>query len=160
MKTAQSLRSASGALRPSGGHLELSMGDLEGLSGSALEGAALAEAGDQLYAGGDKTLGEALLTEAAAAGFAPAWNALARWQLEAGEDQAAGRTLAELEKDPKLEAQLLHLMRWLIAKGRLREALGLASRLHTDLSALELGTRLELLRALATTPITQAPEQP
>jgi hypothetical protein len=112
---------------------------------------ALAEAGDLLLAVGADRDGAARLEEAAALGVAEAFAALARWQLRAGEDEAARSTLDGIAADPGLRPQLLAVCRWLLARGRARQAaavLGGAAP-APGLAAEELGLRLTVLRGLA-----------
>jgi len=112
---------------------------------------ALAEAGDLLLALGDGRSGAARLEEAAALGAAEAFAALARWQLRAGEEEAARATLTALAMDPELRPQLLDVCRWLLARGRARQAAAvLAGAAPAPGHAPEeLGLRLAVLRGLA-----------
>lgn len=112
---------------------------------------ALAEAGDLLLAVGDDREGAMRLEEAAALGVAEAFAALARWQLRAGEEEAARATLEGIAADPGLRPQLLAVCRWLLARGRPREAavvLAGAAPAPADAPE-ELALRLALLRGLA-----------
>ncbi len=113
---------------------------------------ALAEAGDLLLALGDGPGGAARLDEAAALGVAEAFAGLARWQLRAGEEEAARTTLTEISMDPGLRVQLLEVCRWLLVRGRARQAAAvLAGAVAAPGHAPEeLGLRLAVLRGLAT----------
>ncbi len=112
---------------------------------------ALAEAGDLLLALGDGPGGAARLEEAAALGVAESFAALARWQLRAGEEEAARDTLAELASDPALRPQLLEVCRWLLVRGRARHAAAVLAGAAPapEHAPEELGLRLEVLRGLA-----------
>ena len=111
----------------------------------------VAEVGDLLRALGDGAAGTQRLEEAAALGVPDAFGALARWQLRAGEDEAARATLAVIETTPVLRPQLLAVCRWLLARARVGQAdalltgLGPARGHATE----ELGVRLGVLRGLA-----------
>jgi hypothetical protein len=109
-----------------------------------------AEAGDLLYAHGERERAVELLAEAAAEGHRPAWGALARWQLRAGEG-AAHETLRAMASDPGLRHELLGTVEWLLARQRTVDA-------HDILCVTpavpgseldELATRLMLLHQLA-----------
>lgn len=113
---------------------------------------ALAEAGDLLLAMGDGRDGAVRLEEAAALGVAEAFAALARWQLRAGEEEAARGTLEGIAAEPGLRPQLLAVCRWLLVRGRARLAgavLAGAAPAPTH-AAEELALRLAVLRGLAT----------
>jgi hypothetical protein len=112
---------------------------------------ALAEAGDLLLALGDGRSGAARLEEAAALGVAEAFAALARWQLRAGEEEAARATLTEIAMDPELRPQLLDVCRWLLVRGRARQAAEVLAGAAPAMGHApeELGLRLAVLRGLA-----------
>ena len=112
---------------------------------------ALAEAGDLLLALGDGAAGTTRLDEAAARGVAEAFAALARWQLRAGEEEAARATLAVVAATPGLRPQLLGVCRWLVARARVEQAAALlaAAAPAPAFAAEELGLRLAVLRELA-----------
>lgn len=112
---------------------------------------ALAEAGDLLLALGDGPAGARSLDEAAALGVPEAYAALARWQLRAGEEEAARRTLAAVSADPGLRAQLLGVCRWLLARGRAEQAATVlaGAAAAPGHAAEELALRLAVLRGLA-----------
>lgn len=114
------------------------------------EAALAAEAGDLLYAHGEQHRAVELLAEAAAEGYAPAWGALARWQLRAGEDSAAHDTLQAMARDPELRGELLEVVQWLLARDRVLDARRILTATHdrTRHTTEELATRLMLLRAL------------
>jgi hypothetical protein len=109
-----------------------------------------AEAGDLLYAYGERERAVELLAEAAAEGYLPAWGALARWQLRAGEE-AAHATLHAMASDPRLRRELFEAIEWLLARDRVIDARAILtaapapSRLEID----ELATHLMVLRTLA-----------
>lgn len=112
---------------------------------------ALAEVGDLLRALGDGAAGTQRLEEAAAQGVPEAFGALARWQLRAGEEDAARGTLAVIAASPVLRPQLLAVCRWLLARSRVEQAGALLTgreqaRGHAPE---ELGVRLGVLRGLA-----------
>lgn len=112
---------------------------------------ALAEAGDLLLAVGDGRDGAVRLEEAAALGVAEAFAALARWQLRAGEEEAARITLEGIAADPGLRPQLLAVCRWLLVRGRARQAAGVLAGAAPaqGYAPEELGLRLAVLRGLA-----------
>ena len=112
---------------------------------------ALAEVGDLLRALGDGTAGTERLEEAAGLGVAEAFGALARWQLRAGEEEAARATLEVLAAAPVLRPQLLAVCRWLLARARAGQARALLEGLvpAEGHAAEELGARLGVLRGLA-----------
>ena len=112
---------------------------------------ALAEAGDLLRALGDGVEGTERLEQAAALGVPGAFAALARWQLRAGEEEAARNTLELIAAAPVLRPQLLAVCRWLLARARAGQAAGLLEGLAPARGHVEdeLGVRLGVLRALA-----------
>lgn len=120
-------------------------------SPAPLPASALAEVGDLLRALGDGTAGTERLEEAAARGVAEAFGALARWQLRAGEEEAARATLEVLAAAPVLRPQLLAVCRWLLARTRAGQARALLEGLAPvqGHAAEELGVRLGALRGLA-----------
>lgn len=111
----------------------------------------LGEAGDLLFALGDGEAGAGFLERAAGRGATEAFGALARWYLRAGEEVAARETLAVMT-DPSLRPQLIAVCRWLLARARVeRAALLLADVAPAPgFAPEELGTRLAVLRGLAT----------
>src|SRR5690606_21529909 len=118
------------------------------------DAAILAEAGDLLYAYGERERATELLIEAASRGDGAALGALARWQIRAGEVVAARETLEALATAPELRAEALATLRWLLHRGRLHDALLVrdALSLATTDAAEEIATRLLVLRNLATDP--------
>lgn len=112
---------------------------------------ALAEAGDLLLALGDGEVGSEQLEEAAVRGVGEAFGALTRWQLRAGEEEAARATLAVMRSAPVLRPQLLAVCRWLLARTRATQAARLLAGLEPAPAhaAEELGARLAVLRGLA-----------
>ena len=112
---------------------------------------ALAEAGDLLLSLGDGPVGAERLAEAASRGVAEAFGALARWQLRAGEEEAARSTLAVIAAAPVLRGQLLAVCRWLLARTRAAQASALLGGVDPapGYAAEELATRLAVLRGLA-----------
>lgn len=119
------------------------------------EAALVAEAGDLLYANGEHRRASELLAEAGAGRYHPAWGALARWQLRAGEDRAAHETLRIMAGDPDLRGTILETVRWLLARDRVADARRVLESLDASLDSRstdpteELATRLMVLRALA-----------
>ncbi len=112
---------------------------------------ALAEVGDLLRALGDGAAGTQRLEEAAGQGVPEAFGALARWQLRAGEEEAARGTLELIAATPVLRPQLLAVCRWLLARSRVEQAGALLTGLGQARGHApeELGVRLGVLRGLA-----------
>ncbi|MBK9752887.1 MAG: hypothetical protein IPO88_05150 [Nannocystis sp.] len=112
---------------------------------------AMAEAGDLLLALGGGADGAARLAEAADRGVAEALAALVRWQLRAGEEEAASATLRVLAAAPVLRPQVLGVCRWLLLHGRPQEAATLLGAVGpaAQFAPEELALRLATLRELA-----------
>lgn len=122
---------------------------------AAPDAALTAEAGDLLFANGEHARAAELLVEAAEAGYRPALGALARWQLRAGEDRSARRTLAALARDRELRDEALGMVRWLIERERLDDAtwmLDVLGRPVEGTHSHEAALRLLLLDAQSATP--------
>ena len=134
-----------------------SWSDTSWAEGAWIEAALAAEAGDLLYAHGEQERAAQLLAEAAAEGYRPAWGALARWQLRAGEDDAARTTLHAMTSDPDLRAELLDVVEWLLARERIVEAREILESIPEGQTPPlgELTTRLLMLRAVVS-PATYA----
>jgi hypothetical protein len=118
---------------------------------AASPASSLAEAGDLLLALGDGATGSARLAEAADRGVAEAFGALVRWQLRAGEEEAARATLSAVAAAPVLRPQLLAVCRWLLGRARPEQAASLLAGVERapGHAAEELGVRLATLRELA-----------
>jgi hypothetical protein len=112
----------------------------------------IAEIGDLLYEVGLGDAGRRSLREAAEGGFVPAWGALTRWQLRAG-DENADHTLDTLAHEPALRQEAVSVLLWLVARNRLADAVELRRQLAPAAVAVpeEIAARLSLLRALART---------
>jgi hypothetical protein len=110
---------------------------------------AFAEAGDLLFSAGEHEMGVDLLTQAAAQGHAPAWRALARWQLASGARQSAAEVLDTMADDESLRSELIVVAWWLLERDRPAEALEIRDRLRVvpDDAAAELSLRLGILGA-------------
>ena len=109
----------------------------------------LAEAGDLLWSGGADEAGTAMLVSSAERGFSPAWGALARWQLQAGNDREARETLHLIASAPELRPEAAILVEWLLARGRVPEAASFQAAFVPAKTAVidELASRLALLQA-------------
>lgn len=123
------------------------------------EALVLAEAGDLLFSHGEQERASELLIASANAGYAPAWGALARWQLRAGATSAAKATLSAIAGEPSLRGQALDVLRWLLSRDRLSDAQELVTVLgpppsapRIEDAALEAAARLRLLDALTQGP--------
>jgi hypothetical protein len=112
-----------------------------------------AEVGDLLYGAGLEETGARLLLEGAAGGVRPAWGAYARWRLRSASDTAQ-ETLASMARDPALRRETVAVLWWMVARGRLTDALELRARLAPAGTAVpeEVGARLAVLTALARRP--------
>jgi hypothetical protein len=112
-----------------------------------------AEVGDLLYGAGMEEAGARLLLDGAAGGVDPAWGAVARWQLRSASDTAQ-ETLATMARDPALRGETVAVLWWMVARGRLADALSLRAQLAPVSTAVpeELGARLAVLSALARQP--------
>lgn len=126
----------------------------------------MAEAGDLLFAHGEQQRASELLIAAANDGYAPAWGALARWQLRSGATGAAKATMAAIAGAPALRGQALAVLHWLLARQRVSDArefvsiLGAApAEIGPHNAAVEAAARLRLLDAMAgsTSPDVTAP---
>jgi hypothetical protein len=113
--------------------------------------AVIAEIGDLLYAAGERELGAERLRWAATRGHVPAWRALARWHLSAGEQAAADDVVEHMRADPSLHAELVGVAEWLTARGRLTEAERLVTAVPatTALAPRLVALRVRLLAARA-----------
>lgn len=129
----------------------------------ALAGWVAAEAGDLLFSHGEHERATELLAEAANAGWTPAWGALVRWQIRAGLEDAAARTLDAMARDPALRDELLDLGWWLLRRDRADDVRVLLARLPAAepplAPAAELALRMGLLRA-AVPPAEPVPPPP
>jgi hypothetical protein len=123
--------------------------DLEFAAGALIR----AEVGDLLYGAGLEHVGARLLLEAANGGVKPAWGAFARWRLRSA-SETAQETLANMAKDPSLRSESVGLLWWMVARGRLADALELRAHLAPVGTAVpeEVGARLAVLTALARRP--------
>jgi hypothetical protein len=112
-----------------------------------------AEVGDLLYGAGLEEAGSRLLLEGATGGVESAWGAFARWRLRSASDTAR-ETLASMARDPALRRETVAVLRWMVARGRLTDALELRAQLSPVGTAVpeEVGARLALLTALARRP--------
>ena len=140
---------AAGAQPAASGGSELA--DLRSPRGVGPEALWMTEAGDLLFANGEHERASELLADAGFQGNGAALGALARWQLRAGQGDAARRTLRASSHDRSLA---LGLAQWLLARQRIDEAqllLGSPSSRASD-PAGELGARLHLLTTRARTP--------
>lgn len=121
----------------------------------------LAEAGDILFSHGEHERATELLIEAGNSGYATAWGALVRWQLRAGQTSAAESTARALASEPTLRGEAVDLLRWLLLRDRVADAMTLARTLAQtrpdrpgapSVSASEAAARLSLLARQATRP--------
>lgn len=94
-----------------------------------------AEAADLMYAHGEYPRATELFAEAADEGYPQALGALARWQLRAGEELAAQRTLELLVAEPSLRSQAIEMLWWLTEHERIDQGRDLAGRLDSSVPA-------------------------
>lgn len=130
-----------------------------GFPPDATEGVVYAEAGDLLYGHQVPTVATSMLLEAARLEHVAAWGTLARWQLRAGDVLAARTTMDRMLEDPGLRDEAAAVLAWLVARGRLADAVEVRDQMgETDVAtAAEIAARLALLARLARARPAEAP---
>ncbi|TPV93304.1 MAG: hypothetical protein B7733_21100 [Myxococcales bacterium FL481] len=119
--------------------------------------ASYAEAGDLLYASGERDLGASMLERAAKLGYAPAWTALIRWHLLAGHERSAQALLARLPPEAA-GPTTVDVVHWLLTRHEPATAQRLLDGVADREQSPELvAARLRLLALLAEAPTSTKP---